>query len=117
MNLHVRNQPGSQHGIVLFTVLIALVVLSLASVALVRSIDTGTTIAGNLTCSRSSFIALRPSLKPCCSSISAARLSASFCTTAVGRMRCSTCMQTSRSAPTACTRSPPSKGGTQPRDS
>ena len=48
MNLHVRNQPGSQHGIVLFTVLIALVVLSLASVALVRSIDTGTTIAGNL---------------------------------------------------------------------
>ncbi|HRM67944.1 MAG TPA: hypothetical protein PLO71_00815 [Thauera phenylacetica] len=49
MNLHVRNQPGSQHGIVLFTVLIALVVLSLASVALVRSIDTGTTIAGNLT--------------------------------------------------------------------
>jgi type IV pilus assembly protein PilX len=48
MKLHDRNLPGSQHGIVLFTVLIALVVLSLASVALVRSIDTGVTIAGNL---------------------------------------------------------------------
>lgn len=48
MNLHDRNQPRVQRGIVLFTVLIALVVLSLASVALVRSIDTGTTIAGNL---------------------------------------------------------------------
>ena len=48
MKLHDRNLAGSQHGIVLFTVLIALVVLSLASVALVRSIDTGVTIAGNL---------------------------------------------------------------------
>lgn len=37
-----------RRGIVLFTVLIALVVLSLASVALMRSIDTGTVIAGNL---------------------------------------------------------------------
>lgn len=37
-----------QRGIVLFTVLIALVILSLSAVALVRSIDTGTEIAGNL---------------------------------------------------------------------
>lgn len=42
-----HSSPG-QRGIVLFTVLIALVVLSLASVALMRSIDTGTVIAGNL---------------------------------------------------------------------
>jgi Tfp pilus assembly protein PilX len=49
MIMRDQKQPGRQRGIVLFTVLIALVVLSLASVALVRSIDTGTTIAGNLT--------------------------------------------------------------------
>jgi len=49
MIMREQKQPGRQRGIVLFTVLIALVVLSLASVALVRSIDTGTTIAGNLT--------------------------------------------------------------------
>lgn len=39
---------GVERGIVLFTVLIALVVISLSAVALVRSVDTGTVIAGNL---------------------------------------------------------------------
>ncbi|KAI5916016.1 hypothetical protein [Thauera sp. 2A1] len=39
---------SSQHGVVFFTVLIALVILSLSAVALVRSVDTGTQIAGNL---------------------------------------------------------------------
>lgn len=38
----------SQRGVVFFTVLIALVILSLSAVALVRSVDTGTQIAGNL---------------------------------------------------------------------
>ena len=37
-----------QRGVVLFIALIALVVLSLASVALIRSVDTGTIIVGNL---------------------------------------------------------------------
>ena len=43
--------PGKgmrEDGIVLFTVLIALVIISLSAVALVRSVDTGTVIAGNL---------------------------------------------------------------------
>jgi Tfp pilus assembly protein PilX len=37
-----------QHGLVLFLALIALVVMSLAAVALIRSVDTNTMIAGNL---------------------------------------------------------------------
>lgn len=51
MNEHAKERTGSrlrQTGIVLFTVLIALVILSLSAVALVRSVDTGTVIAGNL---------------------------------------------------------------------
>lgn len=43
-----KNGPIAQFGIVLFTVLIALVVISLSAVALIRSVDTGTVIAGNL---------------------------------------------------------------------
>lgn len=39
---------GKQKGLVLFIALIALVVLSLAAVALIRSVDTNTMIAGNL---------------------------------------------------------------------
>jgi Tfp pilus assembly protein PilX len=37
-----------QRGVVLFLALIALVILSLAAVALIRSVDTNTVIAGNL---------------------------------------------------------------------
>ena len=37
-----------QRGVVLFIALIALVAMSLAAVALVRSVDTATIIAGNL---------------------------------------------------------------------
>jgi Tfp pilus assembly protein PilX len=37
-----------QRGVVLFFTLIALVVMSLAAVALIRSVDTSTMIAGNL---------------------------------------------------------------------
>lgn len=40
--------PDGQRGIVLFIALIALVVLSLAAVALIRSVDTNTVIAGNV---------------------------------------------------------------------
>lgn len=44
---------GSQHGVVLFIALIALVAMSLAAVALIRSVDTSTLIAGNLAFSQS----------------------------------------------------------------
>ena len=37
-----------QRGVVLFLALIALVIMSLAAVALIRSVDTNTLIAGNL---------------------------------------------------------------------
>ena len=39
---------GRQRGVVLFVALIAMVVLSLAGVALVRSVDTNTSVIGNL---------------------------------------------------------------------
>jgi len=42
-----QNMP-KQSGVVLFFALIALVVMSLAAVALIRSVDTNTLIAGNL---------------------------------------------------------------------
>lgn len=43
-----RARRMKQHGVVLFIALIALVAMSLAAVALLRSVDTGTLIAGNL---------------------------------------------------------------------
>jgi type IV pilus assembly protein PilX len=44
--LHFKN---TQSGVVLFLAMIALVVMSLAAVALIRSVDTNSMIAGNLT--------------------------------------------------------------------
>jgi Tfp pilus assembly protein PilX len=44
---------GRQYGVVLFIALIALVAMSLAAVALIRSVDTSTLIAGNLAFSQS----------------------------------------------------------------
>lgn len=41
-------QSFKQQGVVLFVALIALVVMSLAAVALIRSVDTNTIIAGNM---------------------------------------------------------------------
>ncbi|MGJ8619306.1 MAG: pilus assembly PilX family protein [Methylophilaceae bacterium] len=46
-----------QQGVVLFVALIALVVMSLAAVALIRSVDTNTLITGNLSFKQSSVIA------------------------------------------------------------
>lgn len=46
-----------QRGIVLFVALIALLVLSLAAVALIRSVDTNTIIAGNLALRQTALIA------------------------------------------------------------
>jgi Tfp pilus assembly protein PilX len=45
---HKRGYAIKQRGVVLFFALIALVVMSLAAVALIRSVDTSTLIAGNL---------------------------------------------------------------------
>lgn len=44
----VCSRPDHQRGIVLFFALITLVVMSLAAIALLRSVDTTTLIAGNL---------------------------------------------------------------------
>lgn len=46
-----------QHGVVLFVALIALVVMSLAAVALIRAVDTNTLITGNLSFKQSSVVA------------------------------------------------------------
>lgn len=48
--------PFKQRGIVLFMALIALVVMSLAAVALIRSVDTNTVIAGNLSLKQSALV-------------------------------------------------------------
>lgn len=45
---HAQANHLKQRGVVLFFALIALVVMSLAAVALIRSVDTSTVIAGNL---------------------------------------------------------------------
>ena len=46
----------NQQGVVLFIALVALVVMSLAAVALIRSVDTNTKIAGNLSFKQSALI-------------------------------------------------------------
>ncbi len=48
--------PAKQAGVVLFIALIALVVMSLAAVALIRSVDTNTLIAGNISYKQSALI-------------------------------------------------------------
>lgn len=56
----IKNSQASfksaQKGVVLFVALIALVVMALASVALIRSVDTNTQIAGNLSFKQSALI-------------------------------------------------------------
>lgn len=49
-------KPAVQQGVVLFIALIALVVMSLAAVALIRSVDTNTMIAGNLAFKQSALV-------------------------------------------------------------
>ena len=45
---NARALPGRQHGVVLFIALIVMVALSLAAIALVRSVDTTNAVVGNL---------------------------------------------------------------------
>lgn len=48
LQLQTRGHRVGQRGVVLFLTLIALVIMSLAAMALVRSVDTSTMVAGNL---------------------------------------------------------------------
>jgi Tfp pilus assembly protein PilX len=52
-----RLQPLKQRGVVLFMTLVALLAMSLAAVALIRSVDTSTMIAGNLANKQSALAA------------------------------------------------------------
>lgn len=47
----------SQHGVVLLITLIALVAMTLAAIALIRSVDTGNVVAGNLAFKQSATLA------------------------------------------------------------
>lgn len=51
----IKHQTLKQQGVVLFFALIALVVMSLAAVALIRSVDTNSLIAGNLSFKQSTM--------------------------------------------------------------
>lgn len=48
LRLRPRSSPQRQRGVVLFMALIALIALSLAGLAMVRSVDTGNVISGNM---------------------------------------------------------------------
>jgi type IV pilus assembly protein PilX len=54
--LNPNAHSAKQAGVVLFIALIALIVMSLAAVALIRSVDTNTMIAGNLSYKQSALI-------------------------------------------------------------
>jgi Tfp pilus assembly protein PilX len=54
--LNSKSRSAKQAGVVLFIALIALIVMSLAAVALIRSVDTNTMIAGNLSFKQSALI-------------------------------------------------------------
>src|SRR5207248_9031865 len=48
--------PVRQHGVVLFIALIVMLTLSLAAIALIRSVDTTTTVIGNLAFRQASIL-------------------------------------------------------------
>lgn len=54
----IRASRPRQDGVVLFIALIAMVILSLGGVALVRSMDAGTSVAGNLAFRQASVVAV-----------------------------------------------------------
>lgn len=53
----------SQRGIVMFIALIAMVLLSLAGIALVRSVDTSTSVAGNIAFRQASIVAVNRAIE------------------------------------------------------
>lgn len=58
-----RPRPRRQRGVVLFVALIAMVILSLAGVALVRSVDTSTGVAGNIAYRQASIAAVNDAIE------------------------------------------------------
>jgi len=58
-----RSRPQRQRGVVLFVALIAMVILSLAGVALVRSVDTSTGVAGNIAFRQASIAAVNDAIE------------------------------------------------------
>ncbi len=54
--IDLKRHSKSQRGVVLFIALMALVVMSIAAVALIRSVDTNTSIAGNLSFQQSALV-------------------------------------------------------------
>jgi Tfp pilus assembly protein PilX len=62
MRANLRSTNGSrrdrQGGVVMFIALIAMVVLTLAGLALVRSVDTGASVAGNIAFRQASIVAV-----------------------------------------------------------
>jgi Tfp pilus assembly protein PilX len=57
MNTHFSHSPRRQSGVVLFIALIVLVAMTLAGIAIMRSVDTGVTIAGNVAFKQSTLSA------------------------------------------------------------
>jgi len=58
-----RSPRAAQRGVVLFVALIAMVVLALAGVALVRSVDTSAGVAGNLAFRQASYPAVNEAIE------------------------------------------------------
>jgi type IV pilus assembly protein PilX len=56
-------RPSRERGVVLFIALIAMVILSLGGVALVRSMDAGTSVAGNLAFRQASVVAVNRAIE------------------------------------------------------
>jgi type IV pilus assembly protein PilX len=54
--LHLQSTQSNQRGVVLFIAMIALIVMSLAAAALIRSVDTNTLITGNLSFKQSAVV-------------------------------------------------------------
>lgn len=59
----IDSRTQRQRGVVLFVALIAMVVLSLAGVALIRSVDTTTSVAGNLSVRQASITPVNTSIE------------------------------------------------------
>jgi Tfp pilus assembly protein PilX len=69
---------SGQQGVVLFFTLIALVVMSLAALALIRSVDTGTMIAGNLAFKQSATTGAEAGIEAAVSWLEATQMSTSL---------------------------------------
>jgi hypothetical protein len=55
--------PKQQRGIVMFVALVSMVILSLAGIGLVRSVDTGSAVAGNIAFRQASVVAVNRAIE------------------------------------------------------